>query len=144
MSAAYEGLSETLRESIAPLRAWHDWKAVSATQYDAAIVVESDLDGANRALHPVVRTHAETGLKSLFVNPGFTLRLDGFEKSESDTVLGMLFDHAARPEFLYRHRWRQGDVVMWDNRTTMHYAVNDYGEVPRYMERTTVIGERPA
>jgi len=143
MTAAYEALSEPMKEMLAPLRARHDFAQTAATQFAKPIVVEADLDGANRAIHPVVRTHAETGRKSLFVNPGMTTGLDGFEAGESAAILEFLYAHATRPEFIYRHRWRRGDVVMWDNRCLMHYAVADYGERPRYMERTTAIGERP-
>lgn len=143
MTAAYEALSDAMKERLLPLRARHDWAVAAATQYAQPIVVGKDLEGGNRALHPVVRTHAETGRKALYVNPGFTAGLDGFAAGESRALLGFLYAHATRPEFVYRHRWRAGDVVLWDNRCLMHYAVADYGEAPRYMERTTVIGERP-
>jgi len=143
MTAAYDALSETMKEMIRSLRAHHDFAQTAATQFARPVVVDGDLKGANRAVHPVVRTHAETGRKSLFVNPGMTTGLENFEPAESAAVLGFLFDHATRPEFCHRHRYRQGDVVMWDNRTLMHYAVCDYGDQPRYMERTTVIGEAP-
>ena len=107
-------------------------KAANMDQSDAIV-----------AEHPIVRTHPETGRKSLFVNPGMTTHLENFHPAESKALLGLLFDHATRPEFCYRHRWRQNDVVMWDNRSLMHYAVADYGDQPRYMERTTGIGELP-
>ena len=73
-----------------------------------------------------------------------TTGLDNFDDEESAVLLGFLFDHATQPEFTFRHHYRQGDVVMWDNRSLMHYAINDYGDQPRYMERTTSIGEKPA
>ena len=78
-----------------------------------------------------------------FVNPGMAVRLEGFEAEESRALLGFLFGHATQHKFIYRHRWRQGDVVIWDNRSLIHYAVCDYGDQPRYMERTTGIGEVP-
>jgi taurine dioxygenase len=143
MAQAYEALSATMKATLKPLRAVHDFAVAAATQYARPIVVDSDLDGANRWIHPVVRTHAETGRKSLYVNPGFTSHLEGFAAAESKAILDYLYAHAARPEFVYRHRWQRGDVMIWDNRTLMHYAVADYGDAPRYMERTTVIGERP-
>jgi len=144
MTAAYEALSETMKAAIAPLRAVHDFAQTAATQFAKPIVVEDDLKGDNRNVHPVVRTHAETGRKSLYVNPGMTTHLDGFSAAESKAILEFLYTHSTRPEHVYRHRWRQGDVVIWDNRSLMHYAVADYGDKPRYMERTTVIGDRPA
>ncbi len=144
MSRAYEALSETMKAALEPLRAVHDFAQTAATQFAKPIVVEDDLKGDNRSVHPVVRTHPETGRRSLYVNPGMTTHLDGFAAPESKAILDFLFAHATRPEFVYRHRWQRGDVVIWDNRSLMHYAVADYGEEPRYMERTTVIGERPA
>ncbi len=143
MTAAYEALSEAMKEMLAPLRAVHDFAQTATTQFAKPIVVEDDLKGANRAVHPVVRTHPETGRKGLFVNPGMTTHLEGFEAEDSQALLGFLFGHATQHQFIYRHRWRQGDVVIWDNRSLMHYAVCDYGDQPRYMERTTGIGEVP-
>jgi len=143
MTAAYEALSATMKAALAPLRAAHDFAQTAASQFAKPIVVEDDLKGGNRSIHPVVRTHVETGRKSLYVNPGMTTGLDGFAPAESKAILDFLYAHATKPEFIYRHRWRQGDLVIWDNRALMHYAVADYGEAPRYMERTTVIGERP-
>ncbi len=143
MAQAYAALSETMKATLAPLSAVHDFAIAAASQYAKPIVVENDLKGGNRSVHPVVRTHAETGRKSLYVNPGFTSHLEGFAAAESKAILDYLYVHATRPEFVYRHRWQPGDVMIWDNRSLMHYAVADYGDEPRYMERTTVIGERP-
>ena len=143
MTAAYEALSEAMKEMLAPLHAVHDFAQTAATQFAKPIVVEDDLKGANRAVHPVVRTHPETGRKGLYVNPGMTVRLEGFEADESEALLGFLFGHATQHQFIYRHRWRQGDVVIWDNRSLMHCAVCNYGDQPRYMERTTGIGDQP-
>ncbi|MBI3113821.1 MAG: TauD/TfdA family dioxygenase [Rhodospirillales bacterium] len=143
MAQAYAALSDTMKKTLAPLRAVHDFAVAAASQYAKPIVVEKDLEGGNRSVHPVVRTHAETGRKSLYVNPGFTSHLENFAADESRAILDYLYAHATRPEFVYRYRWQRGDVVIWDNRSLMHYAVADYGDEPRYMERTTVIGERP-
>ena len=144
MTAAYEALSGAMKEMLAPLHAHHDFAQTAATQFAKPVVIEEDLKGDNRAIHPVVRTHGYTGRKSLYVNPGMTTGLDNFDDEESAVLLGFLFDHATQPEFTFRHHYRQGDVVMWDNRSLMHYAINDYGDQPRYMERTTSIGEKPA
>ena len=144
MTAAYEALSGAMKEMLAPLHAHHDFAQTAATQFAKPVVIEEDLKGDNRAVHPVVRTHGDTGRKSLYVNPGMTTGLDNFDDEESAVLLGFLFDHATQPEFTFRHHYRQGDVVMWDNRSLMHYAINDYGDQPRYMERTTRIGEKPA
>lgn len=143
MTRAYETLSPAMQATLARLNAVHDFEVAAYTQYAKPIVVEDDLKGANRAVHPVVRTHAETGKKSLYVNPGFTSHLDGFSREESLWILEPLYRHATRPENVYRHSWSAHDLLVWDNRSLMHYAVADYGDRPRYMERTTVIGERP-
>ncbi|MEK9753323.1 MAG: TauD/TfdA family dioxygenase [Rhodospirillaceae bacterium] len=141
---AYEALSDTMKDLLAPLHAWHDFEVAARTQYAKPVVVEADMEGANRARHPLVRTKPETGKKSIFANPGFTSHIDGMTAAESAALLKFLYDHSTRPEFLYRHRWRRHDMVIWDNRSLMHYAVMDYpDDQPRYMERCTVIGERP-
>jgi taurine dioxygenase len=90
-----------------------------------------------------VRVHPSTGLPGLFVNPGFTSHIVGMTRIESDAVLAMLYEHATQPELTLRHRWRAGDVVMWDNRATMHYAADDYGSAPRRMRRVTLRGPHP-
>jgi taurine dioxygenase len=94
--------------------------------------------------HPVVRTHPRTGRRALFVNPHFTTRFADMTEEESRPLLEYLASVATRPENVYRHRWSAGDLVMWDNRCAMHYAVRDYDEsMPRLMHRTTAAGDRP-
>ena len=94
--------------------------------------------------HPVVRTHPETGRRALYVNPYFTSRVIGMEQKKSVSLLALLNAQATREKNLYRHRWQPGDLVMWDNRSTMHYAVYDYDDtLPRLMHRTTAAGDRP-
>ena len=93
--------------------------------------------------HPVVRTHPTSGRKALFVNYGFTTRINELSKAESDAVLAYLFEHVTRPEFQVRHRWRENDLALWDNRVTQHYAAVDYLPARRIMHRATIIGERP-
>ena len=141
--AAYDDLSRAMKEILAPLHAVHDFAVAAATQYAKPIVIADDFDGSNQAVHPVVRTHPDTGDKSLFVNPGFTSHLQDFSAGESDAILGFLYEQIARPEYIYRHCWHENDLLMWDNRINIHYAIANYGDTPRYLERTTVIGERP-
>jgi taurine dioxygenase len=143
MTKAFDELSDPMKDMLRPLHAVHDFEVAARTQYAKPVVVEDDMAGANKALHPVVRTHADTGQESLYVNPGFTSHLDGFDADESRWILEPLYRHATRPENLYRHTWQPHDVIVWDNRCLMHYAIMDYGDSPRYMERTTCIGERP-
>lgn len=121
---AYERLSAGLRSTLEGLRAVH-----------AAFGLES--------VHPVVRTHPETGRKALFVNGGFTQRFDGWTDAESRPLLRYLVEQASTPDLVYRHHWSRGDVVLWDNRCVMHFAVHDYDEQPRVMHRVTVQGDRP-
>ena len=94
-------------------------------------------------LHPVVRTHPETGEDSLFVNEGFTTAIQGLAKKESDDLLAFLFAHVHKPEFSVRWRWKPNTLAMWDNRSTQHYAVNDYLPHRRVMHRATLKGSRP-
>jgi alpha-ketoglutarate-dependent taurine dioxygenase len=94
--------------------------------------------------HPVVRVHPETGRKGIFVNPGFTSHVVGVSEAESRAVLDLLYAHLTKPEHVVRHRWRPGDVAMWDNRSTSHYANRDYGTARRVMHRITLRGDIPA
>ena len=93
--------------------------------------------------HPVVRVHPETGRRSLFVNPGFTSHIVGVSDVESRHLLDLFYAHITRPEHIVRHRWSLGDVVMWDNRATAHYANRDYGDARRVMHRITLSGDAP-
>ena len=142
MTQAYEALSDGMKATLSNLNAVHDFAVAAATQYTQPIVIDKDFDGANQCIHPIVRTHADTGRKSLYVNPGFTSHIEGFTVEESRAILDTLYRHATKPEFQYRHSWQPHDVLVWDNRSLMHYAVSDYS-ADRYMERCTVIGERP-
>ena len=144
-SRAFEALSSNMRALLTPLRALHDFEVIARSQYSSNVLISKDLEGnSNRCIHPIVRTHAQTGRKSLFINPGFTSHITDLHSEESSSLLAFLYDHITQPEFLYRHRWQKHDLVIWDNRCLMHYAVMDYSDKsPRYMERTTCIGEKP-
>ena len=87
--------------------------------------------------HPLIRTHPESGQEALFVNPIYTTRIAGFDAVESSVVLAELYHYAWQPEVCCRWQWQAGDVVIWDNRTTLHYAVNDYDGYRRLLHRTT-------
>ena len=93
--------------------------------------------------HPVIRTHVETGRKSLYVNRTFTLRFKDMTEAESATLLDYLCDHAVRPEFTCRFRWQPNSIAFWDNRCVQHNAINDYHGQRRVMHRVTIEGERP-
>jgi taurine dioxygenase len=133
--AAYETLSEGMKRLLQGLRAWH-----GGTKLALRGGVENS---APPQSHPIVRTHPETGRKGLYVNRLYTYCIDGLTEAESRGLLDFLFEQNCRPEFTYRHQWASGDVVMWDNRCALHYAVHDYGEAPRVMHRTIVAGDIP-
>jgi taurine dioxygenase len=94
-------------------------------------------------MHPIVRTHPETGRKALFVSEHFTTRVIGLPEDESQALLGELFAHSVRPEHLYRHRWAAHDMVFWDNRSLMHLAAGTPDHLRRKLYRTTIEGDVP-
>ena len=148
MKAAYEALSPAFREFLASLDAVHDFARGFPTRGIVAKGAGEDKHAKAAAehppvLHPVIRTHPETGEDGLFVNFGFTERIKGLRRKESDAILNMLFEHIQKPEFLVRWRWSPNALAFWDNRVTQHYAVNDYLPHRRIMNRATVLGDRP-
>lgn len=140
MYDAYEGLSVGLRSMLDGMTALH-----SAEKLVQEVPNRLSVDIAPAAVeHPVVRTHVGTGRKALYVNPHYTLNFKDWTPEESQPLLDMLTARATRPENVYRHQWRVGDVLMWDNRCAMHYAVRDYDDtMPRLMYRTTAAGDIP-
>ena len=148
MRAAYEALSPAFREFLSGLDAVHDFARGFPTRGIVAKGAGADkhaeaVEAHPPVLHPVIRTHPETGEDGLFVNFGFTERIKGLRRKESDAILNMLFEHITKPEFLVRWRWSPNAVAFWDNRVTQHYAVNDYLPHRRIMNRATVLGDRP-
>ena len=148
MKAAFEALSPSMRDFLTGLDAVHDFtrgfptRGIVANAAGAAKHAE-EVAKHPPVLHPVVRTHPETGEDGLFVNYGFTDRIKGLRRKESDAILAMLFAHIQQPEFLVRWRWSDNAIAFWDNRVTQHYAVNDYLPNRRVMNRATVLGDRP-
>ncbi len=145
MTGAYRALSSPLRAFVDGLTATHS--PTKAGGYFAGRdrtggeAVRRTAMTATR--HPLVRTHPETGARSLFVNPLFTDKVDGLRRHESDTLLGLLYEAAVAPERLVRWRWEAGDVAFWDNRCTMHYALLDFGADRRRMLRVALEGDTP-
>ena len=146
--AAYDALSAPLKTLLACLTAVHDFEKSFPRDRFAAPAAVTKWEEARAknppVVHPVVRTHPATGKKALFVNSGFTTRINELTKAESDALLAFLFEHVTKPEFQVRHRWRENDLALWDNRVTQHYATVDYLPERRIMHRATIIGERPA
>jgi taurine dioxygenase len=141
MYAAYEALSEGLKQTLEGLRAVHSSRHVFGVERgDMKGRIGNPELATQDAVHPVVITHPDSGRKALYVNPGFTLRFDGWTDDESRPLLDYLYRHAARPEFTCRFAWRTGSVAFWDNRSTWHYAVNDYHGERRLMHRITIDG----
>ena len=142
---AYKDLSTPLRGFLDGLR------AVNSAAKGAAAATRSDRvadagTGENRvleAIHPVVRTHPETGQKALYVNIGHTVRFEGMTVEESSPILEYLFRHQIKPEYCCRFVWSPGSVAFWDNRCAQHYPVNDYHGHKRLLHRITLKGEKP-
>jgi taurine dioxygenase len=146
--AAFEALSRPLQILLDGLTATHDFtrsfplERFGTTAEDLARWEETRRKNPPLS-HPVIRTHPVSGRKALFVNDGFTTRINELEPAESEAILKLLFAHATRPEFTIRWRWQENDVAMWDNRVTQHYAVDDYRPQRRVMQRATILGDVP-
>ncbi len=149
---AYEALSPGMKRTLDGLNAVHSANA----QYGVDGMSEANRHNDQRSMkpktsddakaeivHPVVRTHPETGKRALYVNIGFTQRFEGWTKEESRPLLRWLYEHCAKPEFTCRFAWTKNAVAFWDNRCTQHYALNDYHGHRREMHRVTVEGDRP-
>ena len=143
MAAAYEGLSDRMQQFISGLEGIHDMKPFrplfGKSDEDRRRLQEFELKYPPQ-LHPVVRVHPVSGKKVLFVNPQFTVGINGMEEHESRALLDLLFRQAFVPEYQFRHHWEPHTIAMWDNRSTQHYAVHDYYPQRRYMERVTIKG----
>jgi len=140
MYAAYDALSDTMKEILGGLTAMHDpgfFRNIARSQ--------GNIEFADRdpVRHPVIRTHPVTGRKCLFVNQTFTHHLHELARAESDALLGFLYEHINRPEFSCRFRWTPNAVAVWDNRCTQHRVIPDAMGSHRLMERLTIAGDRP-
>jgi taurine dioxygenase len=146
-TAAYDALPDDIKQKIAGRKAVQSYKKGYYRERNAgprkSLTAEQEARTPDVA-HPIVRTHPYTGRKCLFVNEGYTASIEGMENSEGDALLGFLIEHATRPEFIYRHNWKVGDFLLWDNCAVQHQAVADY-KLPlrRHMERTTLTGTAP-
>ncbi len=152
MYLAYETLPEATKKRIEGLQAIHirDRRKNPRAKITKKEGFNHDIDKyfdikVPDSLHPIVTTHPETGRKVLFVNPRFAVGIDGMDDAEAQPLLDELFAHQIRPEFIYRHKWRLGDLVFWDNRSTIHLACGGI-KAPgiRRLHRTSIAGEIPA
>ena len=144
MNLAYEALSDGLKKTLGNLRAVHSSRHVfgAASRYAKSVDdrVGNKEAATQDAEHPVVLRHPESGKKILYVNPGFTTHFVGWTPEESAPLLNYLYAHASRPEFQYRFQWHEGSIAFCDNRSTWHYALNDYQGERRLMHRITIAG----
>ena len=152
MYASYDALSDGMKALLEGLNAVHSAAESFGTYATGATMREKNKAmkfkyseaAEQEAVHPVIRTHPETGRKGLYVNSSFTKRFENMTVEESAPLLQYLYDHMARPEFTCRVRWEKGTLTFWDNRCTHHYALNDYHGQRRVMHRVTVLDDRGA
>ena len=144
MVAAYEALSQPMRDMLDPLTAVHSVSHAVARlgEYGAAFTAEFSKRHVQEQAHPVIQVHPETGRKALFVTESATTRIVELEPGESRHVLDLLFAHIRSPDFSLRWHWSPNDVAVWDNRVVQHYAVPDYA-TERVVQRIVVAGTRP-
>jgi len=147
MHLAWDTLPERLRKIVTGRQAVHSYLAkygdLQKENNWRPHLGEAQLAFVKEVVHPVVRTHPETGRKALFVSEAFTTRIEGLPEDESREVLRELFAHSVRPEHIYRHVWQDHDLVLWDNRSVMHLATGCEPHLRRTLYRTTVEGDKP-
>jgi taurine dioxygenase len=134
---AYETLPEAIKHRIAGRR------ALNAYTTDTTLRSANYDDAKSSYWHPVVRTHPATGRKALYVNRLMTREIEGLARDESEAILQKLFDHQEQQKFIYGHVWRPGDIVMWDNRCTLHARTDFSAGERRLLRRVTILGEKP-
>lgn len=147
---AFEALSPTYQNMLMGMRAiqsgWpHGTNGPKGEEGLSRSIkmVRGDASADQEIAHPIVRRHPASGRLALFVNPVYTQRIEGMNEAESAPILRYLFEHAVKPEFTCRLRWQPGTMALWDNRVTLHLAINDYDGQRRLLHRTTVAGEAP-
>ena len=141
MRVGWEALSDERKRALEGLVAVHDY-SYSVGLFGDKLIPKSEMDSVPPVRHPLVRTHPPTGLRSLFVS-GHIERIEGMPVEEGRALVAYLIEWCTRPEYVYRHRWRQYDLVMWDNRCALHRATVISATEPRLMHRATIAGEGP-
>ena len=146
MTAAYDALSPSMKRYLDGMTAEHGLSRIAEMRHRHGSASMAEVGAAiaedQRSAHPVVRRHPDTGAPSLFVNPTYTRWLNGVPEDEGEVILRLLFAHAVNERFVYRHRWTDGDLVIWDNRATMHIALGGF-EGHRRMHRVSVLDAVP-
>lgn len=151
MALAWQTLAQDLQSLLRDKTAIHvgapygvQHAPAQQQQFKGSIAIERNNPEADREVrHPLVCRHPQNDQEMLFINPTYTTRIDGMRADDSAQMLQRLYAHCCRPEFACRLRWQPGSIVIWDNRNTMHYAVNDYDGYRRCLYRTTIKGEAP-
>lgn len=143
MAVAYDALSDEVKQGIAAMRVVHSW-AASRRRAGAPPPSAIEMQERPPVAHPLVRTHPETGAKTLYIG-NHASHIEGLPEAEGDALLQQLLDHATQPPFVYTHQWRDGDLVMWDNRCLLHRALANYemAKHRRVLHRTVVTGTVP-
>jgi taurine dioxygenase len=134
-TAAYDTLDPAMKKKLEGLKAVNYYVYNSVKRDDKQAV-----DATSQAVHPVVRTHDETNRKALYINRLMSVRIEGMPEAESDELLNFLYDHAEKPEFVYTHVWKVGDLIVWDNRCSSHARTDFPSDQRRLLLRTTVKG----
>jgi taurine dioxygenase len=142
MYSAFDSLSEPIKNLLLGMTATHESEHIYKGRYSDRGKNDADID-CPRAIHPVVRTHPETGKKALFVNRTFTTKINEVSAHESESILEMLFQHAEHIDHQIRFRWSLNDMAFWDNRCCMHRAIWDYWPEERKGRRVTILGDKP-
>jgi taurine dioxygenase len=135
--AAYATLPDEIKARISGRR------ALNAYDKDSTLRTANYDNAGSACWHPVARTHPATGRKALYVNRLMTREIEGLPREESDALLAFLFDHLEQRKFVYEHVWRPGDILMWDNRCTVHARTDFSADERRLLRRVTILGERP-
>lgn len=149
MTAAWEELPEAMKEKLLPLQAVHTARDAYSRRMQPlhsgmrGMEIICDDSANDERRHPLVCQHPETGRSVLFYNRAYVRDIDGMDAGEAESLTAFLHQHTTDTRFTYRHRWIPGDVVIWDNRSTQHLALNDYAGFRRELNRTTVAGTAP-
>lgn len=146
MTSAYDALSLKMQQYLEGLSAWHDMNVPMTAALQHGIVTHEryvEVVSMNRRhLHPLVKTHPITGRKALYLSPTYVSHIEGLSQAESRAILAYLHGHCQQVEFMFRHRWAQGDMVLWDNRSVIHNAIMDYAPHQRRMHRASVFARQ--
>jgi taurine dioxygenase len=148
VTAAYDALPDDIKQRLDGKKAINSYNYTYESKVQKfsrePLTEEQKKNAPPDIAHPLIRTHPVTGKKCIFVNEGYSTQIVGMPETDGKAMLSYLFDHVVKPDFLYRHRWQVGDLLMWDNCAVQHKAVFDYAlPLRRYMERTTITGTVP-